>query len=57
MELNDLYQKALRFEFLTVEEGMFMFENAALTELMFVADELRKKQVPMAKLPGRSTGM
>ena len=50
MELNDLYQKALRFEFLTVEEGMYMFENAALTELMFVADELRKKQVPHGKV-------
>jgi cyclic dehypoxanthinyl futalosine synthase len=50
MELNDLYQKALRFEFLTVEEGMFLFENAALTELMYVADELRKKQVPHGKV-------
>ncbi len=50
MELNDLFQKALRFEFLTVEEGMYLFENAALTELMFVADELRKKQVPHGKV-------
>ena len=50
MELNDLYQKAMRFEFLTAEEGMFMFENAALTELMFVADELRKLQVPHGKV-------
>ncbi len=50
MELNELYQKALRFEFLTVEEGMFLFKNAALTELMFVADELRKKQVPHGKV-------
>jgi len=50
MELNELYQKALRFEFLSVEEGMFLFENAALTELMFVADELRKKQVPHGKV-------
>ncbi len=50
MELNDLYQKALRFGFLTVEEGMYLFENAALTELMFVADELRKKQVPHGKV-------
>ena len=50
MQLNDLYQKALRFDFLTVEEGMFLFENAALTELMFVADELRKKQVPHGKV-------
>ncbi len=50
MELNNLYQKALRFEFLSVEEGMYLFENAALTELMFVADELRKKQVPHGKV-------
>lgn len=50
MELNDLYRKALNFEFLTVEEGMYLFENAALTELMFVADELRKKQVPHGKV-------
>ncbi|MBL7701036.1 MAG: dehypoxanthine futalosine cyclase [Ferruginibacter sp.] len=50
MELNDLYYKALNFEFLTVEEGMYLFENAALTELMFVADELRKKQVPHGKV-------
>lgn len=50
MELYDLYQKALAFGFLTVEEGMFLFENAALTDLMFVADELRKKQVPHGKV-------
>jgi cyclic dehypoxanthinyl futalosine synthase len=50
MNLNDLYQKALNFEFLSVEEGVFLFENAPLTELMFVADELRKKQVPHNKV-------
>lgn len=50
MELNDLYQKAINFEFLSVEEGMYLFENAALTELMFAADELRKKQVPHGKV-------
>ena len=50
MQLNDLYQKALQFEFLTVEEGMFLFENAALAELSYVADELRKKQVPHGKV-------
>src|SRR5262245_14244609 len=50
MNLNDLYKKALAFEFLSVEEGMFLFENAALTELMFVADELRKIQVPYNKV-------
>jgi cyclic dehypoxanthinyl futalosine synthase len=50
MNLNDLYQKALNFEFLSVEEGVFLFDNAPLTELMFVADELRKKQVPHNKV-------
>jgi cyclic dehypoxanthinyl futalosine synthase len=50
MQLADLYQKALRFEFLSIEEGMFLFENAPLTELMNVADELRKIQVPHGKV-------
>lgn len=50
MQLADLYQKAQNFEFLSIEEGMFLFENAPLTELMFVADELRKVQVPHGKV-------
>lgn len=50
MNTNDLFQKALGFEFLTEEEGMFLFEQAALTELMLVADTLRKKQVPHGKV-------
>jgi len=50
MELNDLFKKALRFDFLSAEEGMFLYKNAALTQLMFVADELRKKQVPHGKV-------
>jgi cyclic dehypoxanthinyl futalosine synthase len=50
MNINDLYQKALDQEFLSVEEGVYLFENAPLTELMYVADELRKKQVPHGKV-------
>ncbi|MBO9634046.1 MAG: dehypoxanthine futalosine cyclase [Chitinophagaceae bacterium] len=50
MHLQDLYQKALNFEFLTIEEGMMLFEASPLSELMFVADELRKKQVPHGKV-------
>lgn len=50
MDMSSLYQKALDFEFLSVEEGVFLFEHAPLTELMFVADELRKKQVPHGKV-------
>ncbi len=50
MQLADLYQKALGFEFLSIAEGMFLFEQAPLTELMYVADEMRKKQVPHGKV-------
>jgi len=50
MQLQDLYNKALNFEFLSIEEGMFLFEHAPLTDLMYVADELRKKQVPHGKV-------
>jgi cyclic dehypoxanthinyl futalosine synthase len=50
MNLPELYDKALRFEFLSIEEGIFLYENAPLTELMYVADELRKKQVPHGKV-------
>jgi cyclic dehypoxanthinyl futalosine synthase len=50
MQLSELYKKAQNFEFLTVEEGIFLFENAPLTELMHVANELRKIQVPHGKV-------
>lgn len=50
MMLNDLYARALGFDSLSVEEGIFLFEKAPLTELMYVADELRKKQVPHGKV-------
>jgi len=50
MNTSELLQKALRLEFLSVEEGAFLFKNAALPELMTVADELRKKQVPHGKV-------
>ncbi len=50
MELRDLYKKAQHFEFLTAEEGVFLFEQAPLTELMQVANELRKIQVPHGKV-------
>ncbi len=50
MNLKEIYTRAGNFEELTMEEGVFLFKNAALTELMFVADELRKKQVPHGKV-------
>jgi cyclic dehypoxanthinyl futalosine synthase len=50
MILSEILRKALDFGFLTVDEGVFLFENAPLTELMFVADEMRKQQVPHGKV-------
>ena len=50
MQLESLYQRALNFEHLSKEEGLFLFENAPLTELSHIANELRKKQVPHGKV-------
>lgn len=50
MNLEDLYRKALDFEFLSEDEGVFLFEKAPLAELMYIADELRKIQVPHGKV-------
>lgn len=50
MELANLYQRALDFDFLSVEEGIYLFEQAPLADLMHIADELRKKQVPHGKV-------
>lgn len=49
-DLKSLYERAMRFEFLSAEDGIFLFENAPLTELMYVANELRKIQVPHGKV-------
>lgn len=50
MKLAELYGRALQLDFLSIEEGMYLFHNAPLAELMFVANELRKKQVPHGKV-------
>ena len=47
---SDLYRKALEMEFLSAEEGLSLFKEAPLTELMRVADEMRRKQVPHGKV-------
>ncbi|MCU0454952.1 MAG: dehypoxanthine futalosine cyclase [Bacteroidales bacterium] len=51
MNLNRLYDKALNLEALTTKEGELLYASAPLGELMFVANELRKKHVP-----GRNAG-
>ncbi len=50
MNVESLYQKALQFEFLTAEEGIFLYEHAPLAELTHVANTLRKIQVPHGKV-------
>ncbi len=44
MKVDNLLERAINFEFLTKEEGMFLYEHASTPELMYVANELRKKQ-------------
>jgi len=50
MQKDDLLARALRDEMLTLDEGVFLFEQAPLTELMYVAHTLRMKRVPHEKV-------
>lgn len=50
MNTDNLLNRALNFEFLSIEEGVFLFENAPITALMHVANELRKIQKPDGKV-------
>ncbi|GAA4464181.1 cyclic dehypoxanthinyl futalosine synthase [Nemorincola caseinilytica] len=49
-ELQSLYDRAIRFDSLTAEEGIYLFEHAPLADLMHIANELRKIQVPHGKV-------
>jgi cyclic dehypoxanthinyl futalosine synthase len=46
MNLNTLYKKALQLEFLSLEEGIYLYKNAPLNELMWIGNEIRKIKVP-----------
>jgi cyclic dehypoxanthinyl futalosine synthase len=46
MNVSDLLHRALRLEWLTPEEGVFLFENAATAELMYVGNAMRQHHVP-----------
>ena len=41
MRINDLLDRAIHKEFLTAEEGKFLFENASTSTLAFVANQLK----------------
>ena len=43
MKVEELLEKALNFEFLSIEEGVFLFHNAPTAQLSFVANEMKKK--------------
>lgn len=50
MDTSELLIRAQNFEFLSAEEGLFLFKNASTSDLMYTANELRKKQVPHNKV-------
>ena len=50
MNKEALLQKAVDGEFLGIEEGIFLFEQAPLADLMAAADALRRLKVPHGKV-------
>ena len=50
MDYSGLFTRALDKEFLSADEAVLLFEEAPLTELMWAANELRKRQVPHGKV-------
>ncbi|MBX2870866.1 MAG: dehypoxanthine futalosine cyclase, partial [Saprospiraceae bacterium] len=46
MHVDTLLDRALQLEFLSAEEGVFLFENAPTAALMYVANQLRQHHVP-----------
>jgi len=46
MQVENLLQRALNLEFLSAEEGVFLFENATTADLMYVGNQLRQHHVP-----------
>ncbi|MEL7020629.1 MAG: CofH family radical SAM protein [Bacteroidota bacterium] len=46
MNTSDLLQRALQHEWLTAEEGVYLFEQATTAELMYVGNQMRQQHVP-----------
>lgn len=46
MKVEDLLERALHLEFLSAEQGIFLFEHAATTQLMYVAHQMRLHHQP-----------
>jgi len=45
-QIDNLLQKGLNLEHLTIEEGLQLWRGAKTTELMYVGDQIRQKHVP-----------
>ncbi len=50
MNTTKLLQRALDFDFLSGDEGLFLYKKASTAELAYTANELRKIQVPHGKV-------
>lgn len=46
MEIDKLLQRAIKLEFLSFDEGLFLYKNAELSDLIFAANEIRFKLHP-----------
>ena len=46
MQTDHLLKKALNKEFLTIEEGLFLYQNDSIGELMFTGNEIKKSLHP-----------
>ena len=50
MDIQLLLNKAINFEFLSVDEGVFLYKKAPLNELMYIANKIRFKHNPEPKV-------
>ncbi len=50
MNSDDLFKRATQFDFLSAEEGQYLFSNAPTAELMHVGNEMRKQLHPDNKV-------
>jgi cyclic dehypoxanthinyl futalosine synthase len=46
MNLQEIYQRALQLEFLSIEEGVYLFENAPTADLITIGNTLRRIHKP-----------
>lgn len=50
MNVDNLLRRALDFEFLSIDEGIHLYHHAPIADLTYVANELRRIQVPHGKV-------